>query len=197
MAASKISSVKAALLAAGLEAITSRGYEAATIDEIRRSAGASNGSFFHFFPNKQALATAIFVNTLQQYHAAIMAALTPTGSAAEGIERLITAHVEWVVTHRGEALFLSEQSRSEWIGAAREEQAAVNRELRDGIDAWREPLLAAGELAPMTMEMFFSQITGPAQMFCRAWLSGRSPEDPRDQLQTLVACAIKALKPDC
>jgi len=41
--------------------------------------------------------------------------------------------------------------------------------------------------------LFFSQIIGPAQIFCRAWLSGRDRADPRQQADILIACAIRAL----
>jgi hypothetical protein len=45
----------------------------------------------------------------------------------------------------------------------------------------------------MSSTLFFSQIIGPAQIFCRAWLSGRDRTDPRQQAETLIACAIRAL----
>jgi len=57
----------------------------------------------------------------------------------------------------------------------------------------RAPLIARGELFPMSATLFFSQIVGPAQVFCRAWLSGRERSDPRAQADTLIACAIRAL----
>jgi len=45
----------------------------------------------------------------------------------------------------------------------------------------------------MTSLVFFSQVIGPAQMFCRGWLSGRDRSDPRDQTDMLIACAIRAV----
>ena len=53
--------------------------------------------------------------------------------------------------------------------------------------------LARGELLPMTSSLFFSQIIGPAQIFCRAWLSGRDRADPAAQADILIACAIRAV----
>ena len=55
------------------------------------------------------------------------------------------------------------------------------------------PLIVRGELYPMSTVLFFSQIIGPAQVFCRAWLSGRHQTDPRGQADTLIACAVRAL----
>ena len=54
-------------------------------------------------------------------------------------------------------------------------------------------MVARGELLPMSPTLFFSQIIGPAQVFCRAWLSGRDRSDPREQADILIACAIRAL----
>jgi len=45
----------------------------------------------------------------------------------------------------------------------------------------------------MTPAMFIGQLIGPAQVFCRAYLSGRDNSDPRLQADTLIACAILAL----
>ena len=55
------------------------------------------------------------------------------------------------------------------------------------------PLIARGELLPMSPTLFFSQLIGPAQIFCRAWLSGRDRADPRDQTEILIACATRAV----
>jgi hypothetical protein len=113
--------------------------------------------------------------------------------AQDGIGRLIHAHLDWVVNNRREARYLFEISRSEWTEEVREAQRTQNSRLADGIESWRAPLIASGELLPMTATLFFSQIIGPAQIFCRAWLSGRDRSDPRLQAEVLIACAIRAL----
>lgn len=185
--------VRNALLESGLSLFNTMGYEAATIGEIRREAGVSNGSFFHAFPSKQALAAALFIEALRCYHAAMMAALTPAQSAADGISSLISTHVEWVVGNRSDALFMFEKSRAEWLADVRDAQSASNHELRRKIEAWRAPRLKAGDLRNLTTDTFISQVIGPAQIFCRAWLSGRDDEDPRLHVSELSECAIRAL----
>src|SRR6185437_16004414 len=148
------------LLAAGLEGFERDGFDGATVAAIRARARASNGSFFHFFASKKELAATLFLETLQRYHAAILAEVMPGLSAREGIGRLIRAHLDWVVERR------------------------------------RAPLVASGELLPLPQAVFASQIIGPAQIFCRAFLSGRDRSDPRPQADQLVACAIRALVSD-
>lgn len=181
------------LLAAGLTVFERDGFEGATVAAIRNLARASNGSFFHFFGSKRELAGTLFLEILQRYHASMVAALGPALSAREGIARLIRAHLDWVVNNRREARFLFEISRAEWSEEVRDAQRSENSRLAEGVERWRTPLIAGGELLPMSATLFFSQIIGPAQVFCRAWLSGRDRSDPRAQADTLIACAIRAL----
>jgi len=181
------------LLAAGLAVFERDGFEGATVAAIRNLARISNGSFFHFFGSKKELAGTLFLDILQRYHASVVAALDPTLSAREGIARLIRAHLDWVVNNRREARFLFEISRAEWSEEVRGAERRENSRLAEGVERWCSPLIARGELFPMSATLFFSQIVGPAQVFCRAWLSGRDRSDPRAQADTLIACAIRAL----
>ena len=181
------------LPAAGLAVFDREGFDGATVAAIRTRARASNGSFFHFFASKKELAGTLFLEVLQLYHAAIVAAIDTSTSAEEGIGRLIRAHLDWVASNRREARYLFEISRSEWTDAVREAQRDRNSRLAEAIERWRTPLVARGELLPMTSALFLSQIIGPAQIFCRAWLSGRDRGDPRLQADMLIACAVRAL----
>jgi AcrR family transcriptional regulator len=181
------------LLSAGLAVFDRDGFEDATVAAIRGQARASNGSFFHVFASKKELAGALFLDVLARYHAAILTALDPSSGAQDGIGRLIRAHLDWVVNNHREARYLFEISRSEWAEGVRDEQRAENARFSDGIERWRAPLVARGELLAMTPILFLSQIVGPAQIFCRAFLSGRDRADPRQQADILIACAIRAL----
>jgi AcrR family transcriptional regulator len=181
------------LLAAGLAVFDRDGFDGATVAAIRTRARASNGSFFHFFASKKELAGTLFLEVLQRYHAAIVAAIDTSTSAEEGIGGLIRAHLDWVASNRREARYLFEISRSEWTDAVREAQRDRNSRLAEAIERWRAPLIARGELWPMTSALFLSQVIGPAQIFCRAWLSGRDRGDPRLQADMLIACAVRAL----
>lgn len=193
-----MTSVRDDLLAAGLAVFDRVGFEAATVAAIRTRARASNGSFFHVFGSKKELAGALFLDVLARYHAAMLAALDPVPDARQGIDRLIRAHLDWVVGSRREARYLFEISRGEWGEDIRGAQRVQNARLAEGLERWRAPLVAGGELLPMPSVMFVSQLIGPAQIFCRAYLSGRDRADPRAEADTLIACAVRALvPPDC
>jgi len=45
----------------------------------------------------------------------------------------------------------------------------------------------------MTPILFFQPDHRAAQIFCRAFLSGRDRADPREQIDTLIACATRAV----
>ena len=181
------------LLAAGLAVFDRDGFEGATVAAIRTRARASNGSFFHFFGSKKELAGTLFLEILARYHSAVIAAVDESCTAREGVARLIRAHLEWVVNSRREARYLFEISRSEWTEEIRGAQRTQNSRLAEAVQRWRSPLVERGELLPMSSSLFFSQIIGPAQIFCRAWLSGRDRADPREQADVLIACAIRAV----
>jgi AcrR family transcriptional regulator len=189
----KVATAREDLLAAGLVVFDRDGYEGATVAAIRTRARASNGSFFHFFGSKKELAGSLFLEILGRYHAAVLAAVDESCGARQGVARLIRAHLDWVVNSRREARYLFEISRSEWGEVIRGAQRAQNSRLAEAIERWRAPLLARGELLPMSAPLFFSQIIGPAQIFCRAWLSGRDRADPTGQIDILIDCAIRAV----
>jgi AcrR family transcriptional regulator len=183
-------------MTAGLQTFQAMGYTAATVEQVRRKAGVSNGSFFHLFPTKAALAGAIFIETLRSYHGALLSALQHDPSEAEGIRDLIASHLRWVAMHRSEASFLFEQSRAEWLSDLRDEQRRVNEELKAGLEAWCGPLVASGRIRRLPMEVIISQLIGPAQIFCRAWLSGRDSTNPMTRAADLGDCAARALLTD-
>jgi AcrR family transcriptional regulator len=188
-----VGDTRAALLDAALRTFERVGYEKATVASIRVLAGASNGSFFHFFSSKEMLAAALFLDALRSYHEAISASVTPEMGAAEGVASLVRAHLNWVMERRQLARFLFEQSRSEWLAQIRDEQRATNIAFGSAMNRWIEPRVRDGSLHKLPPPVLMSQIIGPAQMFCRAWLSGRESEAPDRHAKSLVACATRAV----
>lgn len=182
-----------ALMTAALTVFDEQGFERATVAAICRASGVSNGSFFHAFASKEALGAALFLNALGDYHAALLAVLQVSPSARAGVQQLVTAHLNWVVTQRPQARLLFEQARADWLVHIRPQQRQTNEALRIGIDAWRAPLVSTGHLVALPDILFFSQIIGPAQLLCRAWLADREAADPRLFAQDLIDCALRAV----
>ncbi|MDE2363244.1 MAG: TetR/AcrR family transcriptional regulator [Hyphomicrobiales bacterium] len=184
---------RAKIEAAGLALIDEQGFEAATVGAIREKAGVSNGSFFHFFRSKEELAAALFLDAIRRYHRAMLAALAHDPGAEAGIAALVRAHFQWVIENQKQARFLFEHARSEWIESVRDNQREENEIYRRGVSRWRDPLVKIGRLREMDPLVFYSQVIGPAQIFCRAWLSGRDASDPSHHVPDLIDCAIRAV----
>jgi len=174
------------LLAAGLAVFDRDGFEGATVAAHPNPRAGSNGSFFHFFGSKKELAGTLFLEILGRYHASVLAAIGESCGAQEGVRQLIGHNLDWVVNNRREARYLFEISRRRMDRRGAGSAARAEFAPRGAVERWRAPLLERGELLPMTATLFFSQIIGPAQIFCRAWLSGRDRTDPRDQIDVLI-----------
>ena len=175
---------------AALQLFDTQGVSATSVAQIRAQAGVSNGSFFHAYKTRDSLCADLYLLALRDYHAALTADLP--ASARGGIAALIDAHLNWVVSSGALARFLFEHAHPEWLDGVRAEQTAANAELARTLNTWRAPLVEVGELRPMPDMMFFAQLIGPAQIYCRAFLSGRSTQDPRIHAQALIdnACLV-------
>lgn len=181
------------IMAAALAAFDEHGCDRVAIAAIRKAAGVSNGSFFHWFGSKDGLAAALYLDCVVDYHRAMAGAVAGGPGAEEGIERLIRAHLDWVVSARPRARFLFEQVRAEWLTLIRAEREAENARFAATIEDWRRPHVAAGRLRELPPMVFFALLAGPAQMLCRAFLAGTSAEDPRLAAADLIGGARRAL----
>jgi AcrR family transcriptional regulator len=55
------------ILKAALACFTADGYEQTTTARIRERSGVSNGTLFHHFPTKEAIADALYVQAMSSY----------------------------------------------------------------------------------------------------------------------------------
>ncbi len=125
----------------------------------------------------------------------ILAALDPWPAArGEGIDRLIRAHLDWVVNNRREARYLFEISRSEWTEesarrTARAECASRRRHralARAAGRAWRIAADDAGRCSSARSSDPRRSSVAPICRVAIAAIRGCRPIN-------LVACAIRAL----
>lgn len=186
-------SAKIQILDAALHLFTEQGFGATTVSAIRQEAQVSNGSFFHAFSSKDELGAELYLRTLISYHSTMIAPLSHPIEAKEGIELMIRAHLSWVVEEKAQAKFLFDQTQSSWLKPIRDRQQEANDRLQRTVSEWIKPLAKSGELVPMPVSLFMAQLIGPAQIMCRAWLSGRSRSDPHNNVDLLVTAAQRAL----
>jgi AcrR family transcriptional regulator len=183
-----------AIVRAALALFVERGYGPATMAEVCARAAVSNGSLFHHFPSKEALAAAVYREGLARYQARLLAALGAESDARRGVRAAIGAHLAWVGENPDWAHYLFEMGRSEAVGAASAELRAQNRAFFGAVDAWFAGHVAAGRVRAMPREVFAAVLVGPAQEFCRGWLRRRDPAALARARPLLAGAAWRGVK---
>lgn len=187
---------RARILAAALAEFGAAGFERATVTAIRRRAGVSNGSFFHHFADKEAVAEALYLEALADYHGLVLAAVEAEADPAAGLAALVRSHLGWVEGHPDLARFLFARGTPDWTAARAETIGRANRAMLTRFSAWARPHMAAGRLVDWPTPLIVAQLIGPAQLVARAWAAGQSPLTPSEAAPPLARAACAALIKD-
>jgi AcrR family transcriptional regulator len=159
-----------------------------TLDEVRREAVVSVGALYHHFPDKPALAAAVYAQLIGEYQAGFVAMLRNNDTAEGGIRGGVAYHLRWVSGHRGEArLLLGDRLDS---AALRDS----NRDFFTAVGDWWRPHHTYGVLRPMRLGVTAALWLGPAQEFSRYWIAGGDDKLPRDACETFATAAWAALR---
>jgi AcrR family transcriptional regulator len=178
---------KQEILDAALRAFSDKGYAAATLADVRELSGASTGSIYHHFGDKEGLAAALFLEALRDYQAGVRAVLERESDSERGIKGLVRHHLRWVAAHPDLARFLL-AGRPPGAGERLEE---MNHELLADVAAW----LGGRRLRRMPGDLFFAVLLGPAQEFTRQWLAGRAKTSMATAARSLGEAAWRGLRP--
>ena len=166
----------------------SDGAIAATLDEIRRDADVSVGALYHHFPDKPALAAAVYAQLMSEYQGSFVAMLRRQDTAEDGIRGGVAHHLRWVSANRGEAaLLLGDRLDSAEL---RDANTAFFAAVRD----WWRPHHSYGVLRPMQSGVTAALWFGPAQEFSRYWIAGDEPRLPRGVIKTFADAAWMVLR---
>lgn len=162
---------------------------AATLDEVRRDAGVSVGALYHHFPDKPALAAAVYAQVMSEYQAGFIAMLRQRADAEGGIRGGVAHHLRWVAANRAEAaLLLGDRLDSR-------ELRDSNREFFAAVRDWWRPHHNYGVLRPMMQPAITAALWfGPAQEFSRHWIAGDERTMPRGVIKTFADAAWMTLR---
>lgn len=94
----RTSDAKDRLIAAAMELMYARGYTAVGVQEICDRAGVNKGSFYHFFPSKQALVLAVIEAHTHQVQLGLGKVMSAPCSLHARMHNLFKAAYE---VHRG------------------------------------------------------------------------------------------------
>ena len=159
-----------------------------TLDEVRREAEVSVGALYHHFPDKPALAAAVYAQLMGEYQAGFVAMLRGHDTAEGGIRGGVAYHLRWVTEHRGEArLMLGDRL----VSAALHDS---NRDFFAAVGDWWRPHHTYGALRPLRVGVTAALWLGPAQEYSRHWVADGEAKMPRDIVETFATAAWAVLR---
>lgn len=163
---------KTKILESALKLFSTRGYNAASVDDICREAGISKGAFYHHFKSKQALFLAILDGWLKAFDNAITASKDQT---VPETFMLMTEAYPYIFATAGEGLpmfveFWMQASRDENIWQAgiapyrryhKQFTALIKKGMDEGSFIELDPDLTARMIISMAMGLLLQSLLDP------------------------------------
>ena len=188
------SSRKDEILQAALACFTEVGVDATTIEMIRDRSGASIGSLYHHFGNKERIIAALYLAGTAQYSSLLEEGFARTGSAEACIKLLVTGYIDWVVANPDWARFILHSRGRVEASELGERLREANREhygkISEALRGYRE----GGAFKAMPADCFASVVIGPSQDFARNWLAGRTQSSLAECRELLAQVAWDSVK---
>lgn len=183
------------ILLAALNCFTRHGVEATSIDMIREASGASVGSLYHHFGNKEGLAAEVYLEGLREFRRFLAEALRPVTGLEAATRAIVHANVDWICANQDWARFifgyrmvLAKANREADLQAeAGDAQSAILSQL--------ERLLAPGQALPWPPEVYHSLVIGPTHDYARHWLEGRRRQPLAELREVFADAAWNSLRP--
>lgn len=189
------------IMLAALTCFVENGFAATTIDMIREKSGASTGSLYHHFRNKEAIASAIFIEAMADHFQSLKNALEAIdpGSdnvAALGVKAIVFTYSRWVEAHPdlaryaylGRGVTVDPEGRALLTEQNRHQLAY----LRDVFSFWIEK----GLIRRMPVSLYHAIVIGPVQEYARQWLSGKVKVLLSDATHELAEAAWRGVAND-
>lgn len=183
------------LLDAAAGVFLEHGYAKASMDQVRQAAGVSNGSLYHHFPTKAELADALYVQTLHDFHGALLAAIEGDVDAEAGVKGMVRAYIAWVVRHPDRAALLHKLRREGDVTDASAGISAANAEAFSALKSWTEAQRAAGHLRDLPFHLWMALVFSPAMSLTGRWVKDARPSVPPKVRAALEHAAWMAVAP--
>jgi AcrR family transcriptional regulator len=184
------------ILQAALASFEELGYEASTIEDIRRRSRASIGSIYHHFGGKAGIASALYAEGLADYQAGLLVRMRRSRSAQALVKAVVRHHLDWAEANPAWARYLMGMRRLEAVAAIEVRLRELNQGFIREAAALIRPHIDAQEIAPLRLEILLALFLGPAQEFLRLWFSGRTDLGLRQAREHLAKAAWKSVQPD-
>lgn len=154
-----------------------RGVDETSIAEICRLSGVSNGSLFHHFGNKEAIALAIFIEVRRSYWEYVLAAMEGAASVPDAAEASVRAAFAFQREHPLAFAFMLDTSAAPWVLRQTTALRDLNAAFAERAMAWAAPHVMAGRLPMLSVHTFGALIFGLPQWIAREARAGLSVPD--------------------
>ena len=182
------------ILHAALACFTEHGVDATTIEMIRDRSGASIGSLYHHFGNKERIIAALYLAGTAQYAELLQRGFASAASAEACVKLLVTSYIDWVVANPDWARFIlhsrSRVEAGEMGDALREANRQHFAQILTALAEYRRQ----GLFKALPDDCFASVVIGPTHDLARNWLAGRTQSNLGECRELLAQIAWDSVK---
>jgi AcrR family transcriptional regulator len=182
------------ILRAALDCFTELGYDRATVTLIRERSGVSNGALFHHFPNKEAIAGALYLDAMQSVQDGYWAVLNNRpATLRDAVAGIVRHQLAWTASNQQWARFLYAQGHLDWSTDAAGELRTLNRNLADAYRQWLGPFITTGRVRDLPIVVMVAVVHGPAHAVAQRWLAGQIGGSLISYADDLIDAAVAGL----
>lgn len=186
--------IRERILGAALDCYTELGYDRTTIALIRERSGVSNGGLFHHFPNKEAIAAALYRDAMRSVQQGYWAALKERpATLRDAVAGIVGKLLAWIESNQQWARFLYAQGHLDWSTDAAGELRTINRDLARAYRQWLGPFITNGQVRDLPMVVMVAVVTGPAHAIAQRWLAGQISGPLVSYADDLIDAAVAGL----
>ncbi|MEM6925427.1 MAG: TetR/AcrR family transcriptional regulator [Myxococcota bacterium] len=182
------------ILRAALRLCLERTPESVTIQQIRGLSGASTGSIYHHFRDKQGLFFELFLAANRNYQEIVLSALPAQGPPRSLVRAMVRAHIDWMLDNVGLARFVHVARRSELIRVDEPDIKAQHRSFVRTVYEHLDPWVRTGQLRAVPDDLAMAIVMGPTDHYTSEWLMGRTLTEPDQAFELLANAAWDALR---
>jgi AcrR family transcriptional regulator len=181
------------ILVAALPLFVAHGYAGASLEQVRRGAGVSNGSLYHHFPRRVDLAARLLNDGMRQCQQGVLAIVAGDGAPEDVVRSVVTGQLSWIEEHADVARWIFSDLPHEVLLAAEPDLGEDARRYALAVGDWLEQQSRKGTLIEGSFTVRHALWLGPAMEFARHWLRGRSRQRPTDAAADLAEGAWRGL----
>lgn len=163
---------RSVILNATFDLVKEKGLHKTTIADIRKRSGASIGSIYHHFGDREGVLYALYHESFVDWFGELREAVLGEDSAEAGVTALVHRFLDWIANNPDRARFIYDASQGALLSSYQDQLLAFKAEFYADIMAWMLPFIATGQVIAMPPWAYDAIIMGPAHEFARRWLGG-------------------------